>query len=126
MPLCELSVGEFLDRYSILEIKLLKVSTEKKQVVAQTLAAMRSEYQQLILNSDLKCLAEELYAINYDLWEVEDKIRLQVTDSASARSEFVELGLQIIILNSDRHLQKQVADKIANYQMPEIKCYKET
>ena len=72
------SLGELLDKISILEIKNKKITNESKLVnIKKELSGLKNVLKELDINmSEANDLFEDLYKINLSLWEIEDSIRL--------------------------------------------------
>ena len=72
------SLGELLDKISILEIKSKKISNESKLTnIKKELYGRKKVLENLSINFvEIKNLYEELYKINLTLWEIEDSIRI--------------------------------------------------
>ena len=73
-----ISVGEFFDKITILEIKKEKITDDKKLInVNYELTELRKiEKDYNLKKFELSSLIESLYAINLELWNIEDQIRL--------------------------------------------------
>ena len=76
--LSEISPGELLDKLSILEIKLDKISDKDKHELVKKEYASLIKVRDLNINltDNVKDLFENLKKINLNLWEIEDKIRI--------------------------------------------------
>jgi predicted metal-binding transcription factor (methanogenesis marker protein 9) len=72
--LIEVSVGELLDKISILEIKKEKIKDlDKLKFINDEYLILKKQLDENItLNDELKKLYEELKAINTKLWDIED------------------------------------------------------
>lgn len=103
----EVSVGEIVDKLSILELKKLNIKDEDK------LKNIVKEYDYLydIVFNDLKIHQDDftlLLNVNQTLWEVEDKIR-DKERIKTFDSEFVELARLVYITNDKRSdIKKQI------------------
>jgi len=105
----EVSIGEIIDKISILDIKLRNIIDENK------LINIRNEYDYLtkILNEsgtfDLSSDEyKELFKINLHLWEIEDLIRIKEKEQ-SFDSEFISLARKVYITNDKRaELKKEL------------------
>jgi len=98
-----ISVGDFIDRLSILQIKNnrdLAVSDELNQY----------EEAALVFNKTaLNCYIEMFFAVNVQLWELEDRKRSKLLEVGS--EEYVEVSELITHLNDLRFQIKKSADK---------------
>ena len=72
------SLGELLDKISILEIKNKKILDDNKLVnIKKELSGLREVLESSNINlSEINDLYEELYKINLTLWDIEDSIRI--------------------------------------------------
>ena len=72
------SLGELLDKISILEIKNQKILNESKlRNINKELSGLRNVLEELNINlSETDDLYKNLYKINLTLWEIEDSIRV--------------------------------------------------
>ena len=73
-----ISVGEFFDKITILEIKKEKITDDNKLVnINYELREMRKiEKAYKLENLKLSGLVQSLYEVNFELWNIEDQIRL--------------------------------------------------
>ncbi len=101
--LVPVSLGELIDKITILEIKSERISDPAK------LANVHLELEQLNqvsvldeeLLSNIADLRDNLKAVNSDLWEIEDRIRIKES-LAEFDQEFIELARSVYIRNDDR------------------------
>lgn len=118
----EVSVGEIIDKLSILELKKLNIKDNDK------LKNIIKEYDYLynIVFNDLKIHQDDftlLLNVNQTLWEVEDKIR-DKERIKTFDNEFVELARLVYITNDKRsNIKKQINIKY-NSGFIEEKSYK--
>ena len=99
----EISIGEFFDKITILEIKQERIeSAEKLENINNELDALNALLDQLPFSrDDVINEVKELKAINEKLWVIEDDIR----DKEAAKSfdqEFIELARSVYITNDRR------------------------
>ena len=122
--LVEVSVGELLDKISILEIKQEKIKDPEK------LKFMNDEHTILKdqLNNNVKSdeklnnLFQSLKDINAKLWVIEDDKRLCEKNSDFTEN-FIKLSRDIHFLNDDRAKIKLVMNNHTGSKMKEIKEY---
>ena len=122
--LAEISAGEFLDKLSILEIKLNKI----KDLVL--LNEVKKEYE--ILNEtknnninfskEIEILYKDLKETNEKLWKVEDKIRLCEKNS-DFKDKFIQLSRDVYFTNDKRSKTKSEINKILGSSIKEVKLY---
>lgn len=121
----EVSNGELLDKLTILEIKLNKISDKGKldnlmeeweYINSQTIPI----YQ--IYGIKIMELVDQLESTNKELWWIEDQLRLCEKEQRFDK-EFVELARSVYKLNDERHAIKKDIDKITNSKFSEEKSY---
>lgn len=121
----EVSNGELIDKLTILEIKLNKISDKDKldnlmeeweYINSQTIPL----YQ--IFGVKIMELTDQLEITNKELWWVEDNIRLCEKEQRFDK-EFVELARSVYKLNDERHAIKKDIDKLTNSKFSEEKSY---
>lgn len=104
----EVSNGEIFDKLSILEVKSQKITDNLK------LQYVNKEHQylkQVVSMIDFSLDAEaykKLRDINFQLWDIEDEIRLK-EEQADFGDRFIELSRLIYTLNDERfRLKKKI------------------
>lgn len=121
--LVPVSVGELIDKITILEIKSERIKDAAQLAnVARELAALRSAAEQL----DRRALARPAAAlkdINAQLWDVEDDIR-ECEARADFGAKFVELARAVYSLNDERARLKRVINEISGSRYVEEKSYR--
>ncbi|MCD6585551.1 MAG: hypothetical protein J7K96_07310 [Desulfobacteraceae bacterium] len=102
----EVSIGELVDKVSILSIKRRKIKNAEK------LKNIQKEYDILVKAMDAEGIdvtSDEftrLEAINLKLWDIEDRIRLKEAAHAFD-NEFIELARSVYFINDDRSVVKK-------------------
>ena len=122
--LSEISAGELLDKISILEIKLQKI-TDK-----DNLREIKKEYkvlkitQKIFIKSSakIKNLFREVKKINLSLWEIEDKIRI-CEKNKDFEKNFINLARKVYFKNDKRAKVKSKINKVLGSNIKEIKQY---
>ena len=101
--LVEVSVGELLDKISILEIKKEKIKDLDKLIFIndEYLVLTKQLDKNIALKDELKKLYEELKAINAKLWDIEDNKRMCEKNSDFGEN-FIKLSRDVHFLNDDR------------------------
>ncbi len=104
----EVSIGEFLDKLAILEIKDQRIQDATKLAnVRRELQALRAAWAASPhAATDIRADYASLKAINERLWEIEDRIRAK---EAAGRfdGEFVELARSVYRSNDERAAVKR-------------------
>tara|TARA_B110000444_G_scaffold60618_1_gene56661 strand:+ start:444 stop:833 length:390 start_codon:yes stop_codon:yes gene_type:complete len=122
--LVEISIGELLDKISILEIKQEKIKdTEKLKFINNEHSILRSQFDNNI-NTDekLEKLFSSLKNINAKLWVIEDDKRLCEKDK-NFTERFIELSREVHFLNDDRAKIKLDINNHTGSSIKEIKEY---
>ena len=122
--LVEVSVGELLDKISILEIKKEKIKDSDKLIFIndEYLALTKQFDENIVLKDELKKLYEELKAINAKLWDIEDKKRMCEKNSDFGEN-FIKLSRDVHFLNDDRAKIKLAINNKTGSKIKEIKQY---
>ena len=122
--LIEVSVGELLDKISILEIKKDKIKDpEKLEYIRDELSLLREEFKNNI-KSDKKVdeLYQSLKIINLRLWTIEDDKR-KCEKEKDFTENFIKLSRDVHILNDDRAKIKLEINNYTGSKIKEIKEY---
>jgi len=122
--LVEISVGELLDKISILKIKKEKIKDpEKLKFIDEEYNVLKNQLDNNI-NSDKKLddLFESLKQINSKLWVIEDEKRMCEKNSDFGE-KFVKLSRDIHFLNDDRAKIKLEINTHTGSKIKEIKQY---
>ncbi len=120
-----ISPGEFLDKLTILEIKIERIADPGKlENVRRERALLRAEWEASPLaRADVTAQFEELKQVNQALWEIEDEIR--VKEAAQAfDAEFVELARAVYRTNDRRAAIKRAINLALGSDLIEEKSYK--
>ena len=122
--LVEVSVGELLDRISILEIKKEKISNpESIKFIEKEYLILKDQLNKNI-KSDKKMeeFFNNLKKINLKLWSIENDKRMCEKNSDFGE-KFIKLSREIHFLNDDRSKVKLEINKYTGSQIREIKQY---
>ena len=123
------SVGELLDKISILEIKKERIQeSDKKKNVSTELNLLRkvqidSELVETICPKILDQLCQQLKKVNEELWKVEDKLRL-LEEESNFSIAFVNFARSVYRLNDDRAQIKRKINELSGSELVEEKSYK--
>ena len=120
------SLGELLDKISILEIKSKKISNDLKLTnIKKELNGLKKVLKDLNFNfSETNNLYEELYKINLTLWEIEDSIRI-LEKNKDFEKQFIDLARSVYITNDKRFEVKNEINKLFNSEYVEEKSYED-
>ena len=122
--LVEVSVGELLDKISILEIKKEKIKDSDKLIFIndEYLVLTKQLDENIAIKDELKKLYEELKAINAKLWDIEDNKRMCEKNSDFGEN-FIKLSRDVHFLNDDRAKIKLAINNKTGSKIKEIKQY---
>ena len=119
-----LSVGELIDKITILQLKM-KFIKNKKQLnnVSTELATLKPLLKENNLETPkINELFAELYEINLKLWKIEDKIREKERQS-DFKDEFISLARSVYFTNDKRAEIKKKINLISGSELIEEKSY---
>ena len=125
----EVSNGEIIDKYTILEIKLSKIKNEVK------LVNIKNEYETLTPDvqrihdgckdkSQLETLQNDLLDVNKKLWKIEDEIR-ECERANDFGQTFIDLARAVYYTNDDRSDVKKEINILTNSDLVEEKSYED-
>jgi 5'-deoxynucleotidase YfbR-like HD superfamily hydrolase len=122
----EISIGEFFDKITILEIKQERIrDAEKLANITKELDALNALLQKLPFSrTDVQDEVDELKSINEKLWVIEDDIR----DKEAAKEfdqQFVELARSVYFTNDRRSEVKRTINIKLGSNFVEEKSYEE-
>ena len=122
--LVEVSVGELLDKISILEIKKEKIKNPVKlKYITDEHSILKDQLDQNINSDDkLNSLLKSLKEINNKLWLIEDDKRMCEKNSDFTEN-FIRLSRDVHFLNDDRAKIKLEINNHTGSKIKEIKEY---
>ena len=112
-----ISVGELLDKISILSIKSQHTNNEYVKKELQDLIKIAQEHQ--VYDTSY---VSQLLQVNRKLWKIEDDLRV-LEKSQTFNEEFIELARSVYITNDQRASIKKEINEKYNSQYQEVKCY---
>ena len=122
--LVEVSVGELLDKISILEIKKERIKDSKKlEFINDEHVILKGQLDQNVKSDDkLDNLFQSLKEINAKLWIIEDDKRMCEKNSDFTEN-FIKLSRDVHFLNDDRAKIKLEINNLTGSKIKEIKEY---
>ena len=122
--LVEVSVGELLDKISILEIKQEKIKdTESLRFITDEYNVLKAELDKNIKTDDnLNNLFNSLKEINSKLWVIEDDKRM-CEKNKDFGEKFIKLSRNVHFLNDNRAKIKLEINNYTGSKIKEIKEY---
>ncbi len=120
----EVSIGELLDKISILEIKQVKIKDlEKLKFIKNELSILKDQLNKNIKSDDkLDDLYQSLKEINSKLWIIEDEKR-QCEKDKDFGEKFIKLSRDVHFFNDDRAKIKLEINNHTGSVIKEIKEY---
>ena len=122
MPKIEISVGELVDKVSILAIKTERILDDAKRDRAMnelitlmpqmTINGIDESHEYFVL----------LKSVNSDLWRIEDDIR-GMEAAQDFGKDFIRLARSVYRLNDQRHELKGRIDSMTGSRLTEVKSY---
>ena len=118
-----ISIGELIDKITILEIKKNKLQNSKLENVLKELSFLRklmAKHQIEITDN----LFTQLKEINLKLWNIEDQIRIKEKNK-EFDNIFIELARSVYFTNDKRSEIKKRINLLSNSEITEEKSYTE-
>ena len=122
-----ISVGELIDKITILQIKKEKIKDlEKLKIVSHELELLENSLNSFenSKKNKLENLMIELKKINQKLWIIEDDIRL-LEKNKKFDDNFIELARSVYITNDKRFEIKNKINRLFSSNIEEVKSYEE-
>jgi hypothetical protein len=117
------SVGELIDKLSILQVKKTKITNEEKLDYVNKEFELLYNLSSVYLDiKELETLYHILVKTNSKLWDIEDKLRVLESEKRFDE-EFVELARNVYFTNDERFSLKNQINKITDSEIREIKEY---
>ena len=118
-----ISIGELVDKITILEIKKNKLQQSKLKNVLKELSFLRKlmEKHKIEITEDL---FTQLQEINLTLWNIEDQIRIKEKNKEFDNA-FIKLARSVYFNNDKRAEIKKSINLLSNSEITEEKLYSE-
>lgn len=122
------SIGEMIDKITILQIKASRFTDEIKRFnVLTELRALECVLGDLLRDQEAdmqQCtnLTEQLHEINEMLWEIEDAIRAKEAELCFDE-QFIELARSVYFTNDERGRVKKALNNLFHSALTEEKTY---
>ena len=116
-----ISIGELIDKITILEIKKNKLQNSKLENVLKELSFLREliKKHKVDITDDLFCQLKE---VNLSLWNIEDQIRIKEKNKEFDNT-FIELARSVYFKNDKRAEIKKSINHLFNSEITEEKFY---
>ena len=116
-----ISIGELIDKITILEIKKDKLKSLKLKNILKELSFLKA-----VLEKNSIFIPDEIFlqlkSINLTLWDIEDKIRIKEKNK-EFDNEFIQLARSVYLNNDRRSETKKVLNMKFNSEIIEEKSY---
>ena len=116
-----ISIGELIDKITILEIKKDKLKNLKLKNILNELSLLRA-----VLEKNSIFVPDEIFlklkSINLTLWDIEDKIRIKEKNK-EFDNEFIKLARSVYLNNDRRSETKKELNIMFNSEIIEEKSY---
>jgi hypothetical protein len=117
------SVGELIDKLSILQVKKTKITNEEKLEYINKEFELLYNLSSVYLDiKELETLYNILVKTNSKLWDIEDKLRVLESEK-KFDEDFIELARNVYFTNDERFSLKNQINKITDSEIREIKEY---
>lgn len=125
----EVSNGEIIDKYTILEIKLSEIKNEEKLVnINNEYETLTPDVQRIYAGckdkNQLETLQNDLLEVNKKLWKIEDDIR-ECERANDFGQTFVDLARAVYYTNDDRSEVKKEINILTESDLVEEKSYED-
>ena len=120
--LAPISIGELIDKITILEIKQIYMTGIKLKNINKEMKLLKNILQDKNLEINID-LIKNLKKINKKLWEIEDNIRIKESKQ-EFDEEFIKLARSVYIENDKRASIKKGINQKYNSDLVEEKSYK--
>ena len=120
-----ISLGELVDKISILHIKNLNIKDDDKlKLIREELDILNTILDEHIKSDDIKKYLNELININSKLWVIEDDIR-ECERKKIFDQTFIDLARSVYFTNDNRSKVKLDINKQFGSKIIEVKSYED-
>ena len=118
-----ISLGELIDKISVLVIKEKKIKDEKKNnLIREELTLLRKTLNEVANNNSINNYLNQLIDVNSALWKIEDEIR-DCEKNKKFDQKFIELARSVYITNDKRaEIKLEINNKFGS-KIVEVKSY---
>ena len=117
------SIGELVDKLTILNIKLENVTNkEKKENLVKEKNKLQKIYDDLNFDDEMNQFFNQLMTINKKLWNIEDEIRI-LERNKQFDEKFIKLARSVYITNDERFSIKNKINNFVGSNIKEEKLY---
>ena len=117
------SVGELIDKLSILQVKKTKITNPEKLTFIkkefELLYNLSSEY---LNDMQIENLFHDLVTTNTNLWDIEDRLRVLESENRF-EGEFIDMARKVYFTNDKRFELKNRINVLTSSEIREVKEY---
>ena len=118
-----ISIGELMDKISILKIKKKNIIDEKKLLfINEELQLLSSTLNAVVQDNKINEFLDKLIEVNSKLWKIEDDIRL-CERNKKFNQHFIDLAREVYITNDKRADIKLAINNHFGSTLVEVKSY---
>ena len=118
-----ISLGDLIDKISILVIKEKKITDEKKNnLICAELTLLKKILNEVANNNSINNYLNQLIDVNSTLWKIEDEIR-DCEKNKKFDQKFIELARSVYITNDKRAEIKLEINNKYDSKIVEVKSY---
>ena len=118
-----ISLGELIDKISILIIKKKNITDQKKlDFIKEELQILQSTLDESLDKKKIEFYLNELISINSQLWKIEDEIR-DCERGKKFDQKFIDLARSVYITNDKRSAIKLEINNFFGSKLVEVKSY---
>ena len=118
-----ISLGELMDKISILKIKQKNIADEKKLLfINEELQLLSSTLNAVVQDNRINEFLDKLIEVNSKLWKIEDDIRL-CERNKKFNQHFIDLAREVYITNDKRADIKLAINNHFGSTLVEVKSY---
>jgi len=123
--LAEISVGELIDKITILQIKDKFIQGPNQIIVQKELSILTDALMtQVLVDETIQAFTNELKAVNQSLWDIEDAIRI-CEKHKDFGDTFIELARSVYKTNDKRADLKKKINLHVGSNIAEVKSYED-
>tara|TARA_R110002020_G_scaffold123580_19_gene280298 strand:- start:2349 stop:2753 length:405 start_codon:yes stop_codon:yes gene_type:complete len=127
----EIGLGETLDRLTILNLKIKKLTAEKQEIAKREKVKVDAALDSIGFSFTPEILEQftSLYEVNKKLWDIEDELRrldekvFAQPGTDDATRKWMELARSVYIVNDERYRIKNLIDETFGGGTHEVKSY---
>lgn len=121
---CEISLGELVDKISILKIKLQNITDVEKLTHVKKEEKTLSETLSALKLDNIDFHLGQMVDVNQKLWKIEDDIR-DLERAKNFNEEFIQLARAVYITNDERFKRKNTINTTYKSGLVEVKSYQD-